>query len=427
MSILEFGATPVPKIQICHPLASGVGLPKSAPAPTMAKRMKGDGELLSAMMDNGIQLVLTRQMTKSALSRLREEHRFHCPQCEGRMWLKLGDVRIPHFAHQAGTECREEFAEGESEAHLKGKQLLYEMFGNLGLPTGMETRIKAIRQRPDLLVEKEGHAHAIEFQCSPISGSAVNERTKGYRSLDIGVHWIPLTPENWGRPGPPVRLHTVPAFLRMFFRDGGAAGQYIMTFDPLTAHFYYFIHPMHASGNQFIGKMIALPYTQQHFPFAVPSPPDEAEFGRYLTIYAKKRKAFLDRRVQLSRKGIQDPLLRACYENGVMIGRLSPYIGVPTLHSGRYSDHAAEWQAMYVFLLASHGTAGRWRDGGMIAKFLRKYPAQLGDGRPALEAYARFLERSGIGSLEDLKGREAMTDQSVRLLWNDFLASQSEY
>ncbi|MFC0231207.1 competence protein CoiA [Bhargavaea ullalensis] len=382
--------------------------------------------MLSAMMDNGIQLILTRQMTKSTLSRLREEHQFHCPQCEGRMWLRLGDVRIPHFAHRAGSECRTEFAEGESETHLAGKQLLYEMFSNLGLPTGMETRIKSINQRPDLLVEKDGRPHAIEFQCSPIPRSLVSKRTEGFLSLDIGAHWIPATPGSWGGPGPSVRMRSIPDFIQIFYRHDGTAGKYVMTFDPLTAHFYYFNHPMHVSGQSYIGKTVALPYTDQHFPFAVPARPDPDTFRRYLKEYAKRRKAFLDRRILLNRKGINDPLLRACYENGVMIGRLSPYIGVPTLHAERYAVHAAEWQAQFVFLLASHGALGRWKNPGMIGKFLRKHPADRGEGRQAVEAYARFLERSGITTMDDLMRREVLSDESVRLLWNDFLANQSE-
>lgn len=402
------------------------GFARFSPRGYNGGKEEGGIGLLSAMMDNGVQLVLTRELSKGSLNQLREDHVFHCPQCHGRMWLRLGDVRIPHFAHEAGAGCRNDFSEGESPEHLAGKQILYDMFTNMGLRTGMETRIPSIGQRPDLLVEKDGRAHAIEFQCSPISRSLINERTGGFTSIGVETHWIPVTPKSWDGMGPAIRTRSLPDFLQSFFRVNGDGGKFLMTFDPLTGHFYYFVHPMHVTGNTFIGKTVVLPYTDQHFPFAVPAKPERREFRHYMRAYAKRRKSYLDRRILISRKGVNDPLLRACYDNGVLIGRLSPYIGVPTLLAGNYSEHSAEWQALFLFHMTAHGAGGKWTDGGMISKFVSKYPAQRGEARPAVEAYARFLSRSGIGSLTELDGLRVLSDESIDLLWDDFLASQSE-
>ncbi|KZE38348.1 hypothetical protein AV656_05370 [Bhargavaea cecembensis] len=382
--------------------------------------------MLAAIMENEVQIIITQDMTRDSLQRLKHTHHFRCPQCRGKMWLKIGDVRVPHFAHAARSDCRRMFSEGETPAHLAGKQQLYEMFTGLGLRTGMETALTQIGQRPDLLVEYGGRAHAIEFQCSRIPPAVIRKRTKGYEGAGIIPHWIPSAPESWNSTGQPVRTLSIPEFLQLFIRRDAKNGDYLMTYDPVTRHFYYFIQPMHINGNTFLGKMVAIPYTMQGFPFAVPSPIDEDTFNGYMRIYSSRRKSYLKRRVLSNRNGIHDPFLRACYENRIHADRLPPLIGVPTSGASAFKQHAAEWQARFVFFAFGAEMRGL-ASSDVIGEFMRRVPAERGDGFAAVSAYLHFLEESGVRELKDILDCDKLPENSVRLLWKEFLASHSEY
>ena len=382
--------------------------------------------MLAAILENEVQIIITQNMTRETLHQLKNKHLFRCPQCRGKMWLKIGDVRIPHFAHAARSDCRRMFSEGETPAHLAGKQQLYEMFTGLGLRTGMETALTPIGQRPDLLVEFDGRAHAIEFQCSRIPPAIVRNRTRGYEGAGIIPHWIPSAPESWSSTGQPVRTLSIPEFLQLFIRRDAKNGHFLMTYDPVTRHFYYFVHPMHISGNTFLGKMVAIPYTLQGFPFAVPSPIDEETFAAYMRIYSSRRKSYLKRRVLSNRKGIRDPLLRACYENRIHPDQLPPLIGVPTYGASAFKEHDAEWQAQFVFFAFGAGM-GDTESSDVVGEFLRRVPAERGDGFAAVSAYLQFLEAFGITGLQDILDCLELPERAIRYLWKEFLASDSEY
>ncbi|MFC7365391.1 MULTISPECIES: competence protein CoiA [Bhargavaea] len=382
--------------------------------------------MLAAILENEVQIIITQDMTRESLHQLKNTHHFRCPQCRSKMWLKIGDVRIPHFAHAARSDCRSMFSEGETPAHLAGKQQLYEMFTGLGLRTGMETALTSIGQRPDLLVEYDGRAHAIEFQCSRIPPAHVRKRTKGYEGAGIIPHWIPSTPTGWSPTGQPVRTLSIPEFLQLFIRRDAKNGNFLMTYDPVTRHFYYFVHPIHISGHTFLGKMVAIPYTLQRFPFAVPSPIDEDTFTAFMRVYSSRRRSYLKRRVLSNRKGIHDPLLRACYENRIHVDRLPPLIGVPTSGADAFKENDAEWQALFVFFAFGMESV-KTIDSDLISEFLRRVPAERGDGFAAVSAYLQFLEASGITGLRDILDSRELTKSSVRYLWKEFLASRSEY
>lgn len=115
---------------------------------------------------------------------------FFCPSCKGRVFLKKGTIKVPHFAHYQKTDCKS-FSEGETEEHLKGKILLKKFFESLGYKVVLEGFLTSLDQRPDLLVRRAAGSYlAIEFQCSRISQSAMIRRSEGYQSLGIDVIWI---------------------------------------------------------------------------------------------------------------------------------------------------------------------------------------------------------------------------------------------
>ena len=115
---------------------------------------------------------------------------YYCPGCKGKVFLKNGTQKIPHFSHYNKINCHS-FSEGETEAHLKGKLLLQKWCLSQGLTVEMEAWLPSLQQRPDLLITLNNNTKlALEYQCSPISYEKLVERTEGYHSMDYQVLWI---------------------------------------------------------------------------------------------------------------------------------------------------------------------------------------------------------------------------------------------
>ena len=116
-----------------------------------------------------------------------------CPVCDGNMIYKHGLIKIAHFAHEK-NECTYEYYEPETEEHLMGKKMIYDMlfkFQLQGLITNvkLEYYIKETKQRPDLYFEKDGERFVIEFQCTPIASEYL-ERCELYKLANITQLWI---------------------------------------------------------------------------------------------------------------------------------------------------------------------------------------------------------------------------------------------
>jgi competence protein CoiA len=115
--------------------------------------------------------------------------KYTCPSCGSIVRLKVGEIKMPHFAHASLEECAS-FSEGETAEHLTGKIQLAQYFLVRGFEVDMERWLPEINQRPDLLVIKNGDTFAIEYQCAPISLNRVRERTEGYREMGMRVYWV---------------------------------------------------------------------------------------------------------------------------------------------------------------------------------------------------------------------------------------------
>lgn len=114
---------------------------------------------------------------------------FYCPSCKGRVCLKAGHVKRPHFAHYQNEACRV-FSEGESEEHLEGKLQLATYLKITETNVRLEAYLPELQQRPDILFEKDHRKIVIEFQCSSISIESIMERTQGYLHANYEVIWI---------------------------------------------------------------------------------------------------------------------------------------------------------------------------------------------------------------------------------------------
>jgi hypothetical protein len=82
-----------------------------------------------------------------------------CPACARLLWLKAGEIRIPHFAHRSRTHCA--FADA-TQAVLAARRLIYRFFqdriqsGKLTGPLELEPHLPDLPAKPsiDLLLRR---------------------------------------------------------------------------------------------------------------------------------------------------------------------------------------------------------------------------------------------------------------------------------
>lgn len=114
---------------------------------------------------------------------------FYCPICRQMVQVKAGTINIPHFSHLSLEQCPSEW-ERESWDHLTGKLQLQDIFLKLNWNVDLEFYLNEISQKPDLLIEKDMHRMAIEYQCSSLSLERLHQRIEGYRKFGIEQRWI---------------------------------------------------------------------------------------------------------------------------------------------------------------------------------------------------------------------------------------------
>lgn len=112
---------------------------------------------------------------------------YRCPACQQPVVLHHGSQIPPYFAHHPQTPCHLA-GEGETRQHLLGKRQLATFFSDWG-PVTLERILPAIQQRADGWLDLP-HPIALEFQCSPISRTAVAQRTAGYQCLGCYPFWL---------------------------------------------------------------------------------------------------------------------------------------------------------------------------------------------------------------------------------------------
>ncbi|MBM6618271.1 competence protein CoiA [Bacillus suaedaesalsae] len=146
--------------------------------------------MLVAQNSKGEVISLTSNWSREALFSLRnDEEFFHCPSCKQRVQMKIGTMKIPHFAHMSKTIC-DSFSEGESQYHLKGKLQLYDWFVRQGYSPIIEPYFSQMKQRPDLYVEIKNQRYMIEYQCATIEKGRFQERNDNYLRHHYKVLWI---------------------------------------------------------------------------------------------------------------------------------------------------------------------------------------------------------------------------------------------
>ncbi|MER1984521.1 MAG: competence protein CoiA family protein [Solibacillus sp.] len=306
--------------------------------------------MLVALAEDQSYVMLTHKLSRVALQRLREAQRFFCPQCKEPLLLKIGQVKIPHFAHRKNSQCDSLFTEGESQAHLLGKQQLFTLFQRLELEVKLEPYLKDLQQRPDLLVTKNNQQYAIEFQCSRLVKDRFIERTKGYKEHGITPVWILNTPSEKYKQQGLIKI-SINHYQYLFLKRTGRP--FLMSYDVERQTFYYINHLIFFQGQQYFGFGQSIPLSQQAFPFYVPQ---RLAFDLFQTLFARYKQEntqYLHARLMFSRGGVQDDLLRAMYELRLSRDNLPPFIGVMIKGQESMTKPAVEWQILlfyYIFL-----------------------------------------------------------------------------
>lgn len=111
---------------------------------------------------------------------------YFCRDCEEKVIIKKGNIKIHHFAHYPDSKC--EYSIGESFEHEKSKETIAKILKDTGSQIELEYKPENINRRADVFVFDWNLA--IEIQYSPISEEELNERTKDYKNSGYRVVWL---------------------------------------------------------------------------------------------------------------------------------------------------------------------------------------------------------------------------------------------
>lgn len=353
--------------------------------------------MLVAHNEQGELIVITEDICLKQLQYLRQTTTFYCPQCKQPLQLKIGRVKIPHFAHKQLNDCDASFSEGESPLHLLGKQQLYSFFQKRVEHVVLESYLSELQQRPDLFVIHQQQRYAIEFQCSVIPFEQFSERTAGYEKQGIIPLWIVKTPNKIPTFG--IRKITVSQFYQYFFKRYKNE-LYLITYDIASSRFIYFSNLQYVHGRTWLANVQPLLLEKQCFPFFVPRSLTEVQFKELLNLYNVQRSRFFRTKVFFNRKGLNDLFLRGLYEQRLTYEQLPNYIGIPIRGGEAISLFSAEWQSHLFYFLRIFGSKISQLDEAKIWAFLRW--ARLPQTRKAflvVERYIAFLCMIGVETI----------------------------
>lgn len=373
--------------------------------------------MLVAYTEQNERFVLNSSIPQTTLQHLRMTTKFFCPQCKQQLQFKIGSLKIPHFAHYSKSNCELNYSEKESERHLLGKEHFYQLFQYLKLHVELEPYLPMLKQRPDLLViQDSGCRFAIEFQCSPILVQLFEERNKGYKGEHIIPKWIPATPSKILNSG--IQKVTLNQFYQQFI-TATEHHPYIMSYNPTIRQFIYVSNLMYLHGNSFLSKVQALPLMKQKFPFYTPQSLTKDEFKQYLVLFNAAKHKYLNSRVLISRKGVNDLFLRSVYELRLNIKSLPNHIGIPIKGSESLNIFAVEWQvALFYFMYITRISVKNLK-GNSIYLFLRwaKLP-ETNMTFSVVQNYCELLKSLSIQHAHQIVSKEELFLQ----LYTHFLA-----
>lgn len=357
--------------------------------------------ILIAKTNNGELLTLTSELTKDQLKARRKSQLFFCPQCDSPVQLKVGDIVIPHFAHEKDGVCSASFSEGETKEHLLGKQQLYLFLQKKTKHVELEPFMRILSQRPDILVMTSSGTTPIEFQCSTIPISAIESRSDGYRSIGMKPIWIFNTPTKFIDLPYGVGTFYFSKFHESFFTHIHPEGYTFLTYNPQKERFHYFSNLVHVAGKRYIGIHRSLSLAKQTFPFARPKTPSTEELNLYISNYLAMRDNFLESRILLNRRGVNAPFLKMCYEMRMHPTNLPLWIGLPVAYSESFREHDCEWQLGLIYFMRRKGICFKELTERQIYSYTSRIEGPSTGREKACLAYRDFLIAEGIESFQN--------------------------
>ncbi|MEK4522840.1 MULTISPECIES: competence protein CoiA family protein [unclassified Psychrobacillus] len=383
--------------------------------------------ILTALTKDG-EIFIPAHYSRDSLKMMRQNV-YNCAECKETLILKVGNIKIPHFAHQHNTVCAQSFSEGESEDHLRGKIQLYDFLQSKKVPCNLEPFILDIKQRPDILIFTDNIKVALEYQCSKIPTSIIRKRNKGYMQVHIKPLWVLKTPNPLDFPLQQIGSMKISAFQTELLYHS-MNGKVLITYCPQTKSFSYISNLLYLYSNHFIVKINRLPITMQTWPLAMVKTITEHEFQTYLKLYQDKRMKRLKNLYLYNRKGIQSSFLQVCYKWRINPINLPLFIGVPSYGADAFDEHACEWQLQWIDFLLGNSlmldtiTDQHYRYFLLVHRW--KDPNRLVMRIKALKAYvAILLECLDIPKQLHLESTCNYTKMH-KLLYNQFLAKGAE-
>lgn len=311
--------------------------------------MKGAGCMLAAIDINGNPIVLAGPHVKQMALSLKKTPHF-CPQCGRPVVIKAGDVNIPHFAHEIYSSC-DSFSEHESPRHLTAKIDLFNWITRTH-DAVMEARLPGGSQRPDIL----SGTIAVEYQCSTISASLFQERTKKYRMHGLTPFWIYGGP-SLERKGQYVKLTP---FQRLFLRYHAQLGFYFIAYCPDLKLFTIYGRIVPVTISLCLAVRLDVKIEDMTFP---PTAVFLTEFIFPLAPFFDETRKWIDRSLYYG-NARNHPFFRTVYESGRNPYLLPEEIGLPVRSSMAIRNHAVEWQ----FYIVHDRTSGSAQEAANIIR-----------------------------------------------------------
>jgi competence protein CoiA len=265
-----------------------------------------------------------------------KEGSFQCPVCREKVVLKVGNRKIPHFAHHKELSCEASF-ENESEYHMKGKLDIYRWLMANNVHARLETYIKSIKQRPDVCFVYGGKKFAVEFQCSPISETLFASRTRAYKEAGFTPIWI-LGGKEIRRTS--ARKASFSEFQYSFVNRSSDTPYHLLSYCPDAQSFIFLSNIFPLTTRNVLTDFSVIPLHKMKLPSLITAPciirfPPAGwhkEFCRLLQTYTLTPNTF------------KHPYYMAIYQAGLNISLLPPHIGIPVRHSPWISTPPLVWQ-----------------------------------------------------------------------------------
>lgn len=356
--------------------------------------------ILVAHLSNKALINLAEPVERKALLALRSTEIFYCPSCHSQLVLKLGEIKIPHFAHKSLSAC-DNFSEPESALHLQGKILLHQFFKDQNFSIELEKYLPEIRQRADLLVNGQT---AIEFQCSSISANQIIRRSKGYHQIGIHPLWLGGIKTSIKEQIQVIRLKNYEhELLQQKHRN-----PFLLSFRPEDNRFYYYSNLFYISGSRRIGKVKSLPAEKQSYPFAIPKQLTKVEFRLVCLLFSQARQKFIHNQF-FAKNRMRNPFWRACYKLRLDIKKLPETIGIPFLKAACIPQHAVLWQLQAIAAFEQGESMSSLIHSGEIPL---ANPSVFAEAEQLLEEYLEIYLR--------LKGQEENFTSLMDLLYDNY-------